>query len=203
MITPKVITAATVDPVSVLEVKDHLRIDQDVEDVKLELFIRAAVDWFEWRTGRTLHDTTLEIAFGRFPSGKCPIVLPRATPLIEVASVTYLDSDGASNTWSSANYIVDTYEDVGRIAPAYGQSYPSFTPYPLNAVRIRYRAGIANGSPQTYPKEGIRQCIFEIAGALYLNRENVIPTDRISVSAYAENPMTKRMIAPWIVNHAF
>lgn len=204
MITPKVITAPTIEPVVLSEVKEHLRIDHSEEDTKLDIFITAARQHFEQRTGRTLHQTTLEIAMNRFPGSSDAIRLPRAAPLQSVTSVKYVDSGGTENTWASSGYIVDTYEDVGQVVLAYGASWPSYTPYPLNSVRIRYVAGILNASPQTYPEEGIRQCIFLLVGGMYESRESMMPTaDRLQLSAFAENPALKTMIDQWIVERVY
>lgn len=202
MISPQVVTEPTVEPITVAEVKTHLRITHSTEDTLLGTFITSARSQFESLTGRTIHQTTLRIAFDRFPGGSdYYIELPRASPLISVTSVVYLDKDGVSNTWGASNYIVDTLEDVGRIAPAHGIAYPSFTPYPLNAVRILYVAGIANGSPQTVADQSIRVAIQEMVGSLYLNREHVILGDNRAL--FITNPVVAWLIDKCKVKRAF
>lgn len=98
-------------------------------------------------------------------------------------------------------YAVDTIR--GRVMPAYGESWPTFTPYPANAVKIRYKAGHPNNSPQTYVDAGIRQCIVEMVGSLYENRESVVASDRTSVAAFVENPVTLRLMAQYKNAYAF
>ena len=219
MIRPKVITAPTLKPVTVTEVKQHLRITHTSEDTLLDLFISAATSHFEKNTGRTVYETTLEIAMQDFPYSERTgyyggqnwdwnivsdfIELPNAAPLISVVSVKYLDKDGVSTTWPSTSYVVDTHEDIGRIAPAYGVTYPSFIPYPLNAVRIRYIAGIENvTSPLVVPEEGIRVCIMQIAGSMYLFREQFSLPDFSGID-FVLNPVTRVLLDRYRVKYAF
>lgn len=180
--------------------KEFQRITHDDEDSTLEGFIQACTDYFQWRTGRTIWQTTYEYTLPYFPD--CGMIcLPYGQPLIEVTSIKYRNSDGVETTWSSAEYVTDEH---GEIAPAYGTTWPSFTPYPLSAVRIRYKAGIAYASPQSeYPKDGIVKAICQLAGAMYENRESVVATDRATVAAFAENPLTKYLIERFKAKHAF
>lgn len=168
MITPKVITGPTLEPVSVEEAKDHLRITHDDEDHLVWKYIRAARRYFEWRTGRALFTQTLEIAFDKFPSDK--LILPRATPLQSITSVKYTDSGGTENTWDSSLYVFSTYEEPGYIAPAYGESFPSFTAYPVDPIVVRYIAGTAYASVDEFP-EDYKVPILLLVGGEYENRE--------------------------------
>lgn len=199
MVEPLLITAPAIT-VQVPEVKEHLRILHDDEDDLIGRFIAAATRHFEWRTGRTVAQTEWEVAYDRFPC-ELSLRLPLAFPLISVTSIKYMDSTGVDNTWSASNYVIDTYR--GRVAPAHGLSWPSFTPYPLSAVRIRYIAGQAIASPPVEIEAGIRNTISELVGALYENREAVVPSDKGSVAGFAENPVTKRLLEMYKVNHAY
>ncbi len=181
MIDPKVITAPTVEPVSVVELKEHLRLDFDDEDSLLYAYLQAAREYVEARTQRTLHEAVLEYYIDRFPCG--PVYLPLASPLISVPGVWYKNSGGTETEWTG--FVTDTNNEVGSIRPAYGSTYPSYTPYPVNSVRIRYVAGIADQSPQVYPKETIRAAIKLLAAALYTNREGEIIPDVPGIQAVA------------------
>lgn len=173
------ITQPTVEPVSVTELKAHLRLDFDDEDDLLEAYLQASREYFEARTGRTLHQTTLEWFTGSFPNG--PLYLPRATPLISVTGAWYTNSGGTETEWTG--FVTDVYGDFGNIRPPYGGTYPSFTAYPVNAVRVRYVAGIANASPQTYPKQTIRVAIMQLATGMYQNRESELIPDIPGIEA--------------------
>lgn len=179
MTDPIVITAPTVEPVSVTELKAHLRLDFNDEDTLLQTYLQSAREYVEARTCRTLHQTTLEYYLDRFPCG--PIYLPKASPLISVTGVWYKNSVGTETEWTG--FVADSYNEIGSVRPAYGRSYPSYTPYPVNSVRIRYVAGLANGSPQTYPKETIRAAIKLLAAGIYENRESEVIPDRIALQS--------------------
>lgn len=196
MVTPKLITAPTVDPLGLSEIKSHLRITWDDEDDKLNSFAACARDEFEDLTGRTLHETTWEYRLRFWPGGY--VSLPRAAPLISVVSIKYLDSTGLETTWGSSLYIVDTPGDaeLGRVATAYGESFPTFTPYPINPIRIQYKTGIANSSPQNHVSERIKTCLLLMIGGLWEHREEyVLPERSVASMVFAANPVVQRMIA--------
>jgi len=172
MILPTVITAPIIEAVDLLELKKHLRVDtEDLDEMNaLERVNRAARQYFEWRTGRTVHQTTWEIALNDWPSCNY-ICLPRATPLVSITSLKYLDSAGTEATWAASNYIADTYQTPGRVVMTYNNVWPSTTLYPASPIRIRYVAGIATASPITEAAEDIKVPILLIVGALWENRE--------------------------------
>lgn len=203
MITPKVITAPTKEPISLTEAKSHIRVEDDftADDTLIALYIAAARRHFERQTSRTIHQTTYEMSFPGFPSGGCPLLLPRATPLIEVDSVIYKDSDGNEEAWSSSLYVLDNYNEPGFILPAYGESYPSFTPYPVNPVIVRYAGGTATASPETECSESIKIAIMVLVGALYENRETEVVEQGITRVALACG--FDRFIQEHIVEYAF
>lgn len=128
----------TTEPVTLQQLKNHLRIYHSEEDTLLENYLKAA---------RTYAETTLcwrafirqEIEFtkDRFP---WELKLPRP-PLQSVTSITYTDKDGTEHTIDPADYIVDTKSEPGRVVPAYGKSWPTETLYPVNAVKVSYTAG--------------------------------------------------------------
>lgn len=201
MIRPKLITAPTVSPLSLIEIKDQLRITADDEDDKLESFAEAARIYFERETGRTLHETTWQIRLHSWPG---IVRLPRAAPLwLDPAIVTptpsisvfYRDSTGTETAWTS--FVFDEDEEPAVIQTAYGESFPSFTPYPLKPIRIRYKAGIADDtSPQQHVSEEIKTCLLLMIGEMYEHREGLIIADRSDAAAvFAKNPRLPEMIS--------
>jgi len=70
--------------------------------------------------------------------------------LSAVNSIKYIDTAGANQIWSSAYYDVDTSSIVGRVMPAYGQTYPA-TRWDINAVTVRFVAGYGT-SPADVPR---------------------------------------------------
>lgn len=192
MTRPKIITPATVLAVSLVEVKEHVKEDTDASDTELTLFLNACIDHYQWRTGRTIHETVYEAALDCWPCGVC--ILPMAAPLISVDSVTYHDSDGVATVWDAAQYEVDTFSEPGCFAPKYGQSWPSFTGRRLNRIIVRYSAGIEN-TPSNPPAASIdKLAILHLVASNFANRESVAVLDRSNSIAFAENLITKILI---------
>jgi uncharacterized phiE125 gp8 family phage protein len=178
MIEPRVVTAPVREPVTAAEVANAQRLGSlSADDTDLlTIYIGAARRYVEGRTARTINQTTLELALESFPSGE--IVLPRATPLISVGSIIYRDSGAAYNTLAASKYVLDTTSEPGRVAPAYGESWPSFTPYPLAPIKIIYTAGAAETSPATdvAVDPRIKQLALLLTGHWWENREGVVIT---------------------------
>lgn len=185
----KLITAPTKEPITLDEAKNHLRVDGNDEDALIANLIAAAREIAENFTGRALMPQSFEYILDDFPrnsaaSENCiefksdnlnpikndlsKIRMPKP-PTITVNSIKYTDSTGTVNTWDSTNYLVDYESEPCRIAPKTAGAWPSFIPATLNAVRINFTCGYAEG---TLPKS-IIQAIKLIVGHLYENREAV------------------------------
>jgi uncharacterized phiE125 gp8 family phage protein len=179
MITPTTITPPIKEPVSLAEAQAALHVASATDNnTLLTLYISAARRYYEWRTSRTVHQTTLEYALDYFPAMDQPIRLPRATPLITITSVIYTNSAGTPATMTATtDYIPDTDSLPGRVVLTYGKSWPSFTPYPMNAVRIRYVAGIATTSPVTEADADVKLPILLLVGGMWENREGFVVSD--------------------------
>ena len=163
----KVITDLDYEPVSIGEVKIHLRLTDDTtEDDMLLSLISAAREWCESYIGRALGVKTLELLLDDFPASDV-LCLP-CPPLVSVTSIKYRDSSGTETTMSAADYIVDIDRDPGRVVLAYGKSWPSFTAYPSNPIRVRYVTGYAI-VPLT-----IKQAMLLLIGHWYENREALV-----------------------------
>jgi len=125
--------------------------------------ILVARDYCEGFTGRAFATQTLEVYLDTFPYGA--IELPMS-PLQTVTSVKYKDSAGTEVTLSATtDYIVDADSRVGRVVPAYGTAWPSFTPYPVNPIKVRYVTGFVSAP------EKVKQAIKLLVGHWYANRE--------------------------------
>jgi uncharacterized phiE125 gp8 family phage protein len=141
------------EPVDVQEAKDHCRIGDDDEDALVRGWVVEARRYVEDATARQLVTATIRMTLDRFPTGGCgrmltspvpareryAIVLPRA-PLQAVASITYVDADGATRTLDPADYHVDAESEPARITPAYGTSWPAAR-FQTGAVAVTFRAG--------------------------------------------------------------
>lgn len=157
----KLVTAPTVEPVTLSEVKAQAVIGHDLDDSLLSVMISAAREHGESLTGRSWAPKTLEVVIDRFPASG--IDLP-ASPVTAVTSIKYLDADGAEQTMPDTDYYVDTDSLVGRVIPK--DAWPE-TADRLNAVRVRYEAGFPAGSIPS----ALKQWLLIRVATLYEHRE--------------------------------
>lgn len=137
----KIISQPAQEPMTLSEVKLHLRIDTDEEDTLIAAHILAARQYCEQHQNRAYAQQTIELTLDDWPSyGGEPIEIPRP-PLISVETVKYFGTDNAEYIWDPALYFVDTDSEPGRICPAYSEIYPALQLRPINGVKIRYMAG--------------------------------------------------------------
>lgn len=165
-------TVAPADtPVSLAEVKEHLRVEADShdEDFDIQLKLDAAVaylDGYAGILGRCMMEQTWKLYLDGFPGGST-IRLP-LVPVISVTSITYLDPDGASQTLATTVYEVRE-GPVSEIGLKYDQSWPSFRRH-ARSVAITFKAGWAN---RAAVPAAIKAAILLMVGAWYENREAV------------------------------
>lgn len=162
-------TAPTSEPVTTAEAKSHLRVDISDDDTLIDTLVASARQMFEGVNGRALFTQTWTLTLDCWPS-RSYIVLPRP-PLASVTSVTYIDDNGDSTVWDSANYIVETGRTPGRLHLAEDVDWPSVSLRQASPITIAYVAGWATTGaiPQRY-----KQAILMLVGHWYENRENVI-----------------------------
>lgn len=163
----KLITAPSVEPITLEEARQHLRVTSTSEDALILALVTTARLHAEEISERAFVTQTWDYSLDAFPAGI--FELPKA-PLQSVTSVTYLDTDGASQTLDSSLYKVDAVSDPGRIAPAYGEVWPSTRDEP-NAVTVRFVAGYGLAAAVPRP---LKQAMLLILGHLYMNREDTV-----------------------------
>jgi len=160
----KLVTAPIIEPVTLEEARVHCKVTSTAEDFLLELAIRAAREHAEAYTGRRFVTQTWDYFLDCLPIGE--IELPYG-PLVSVTSVKYFDEAGVEQTLATSEYQVDASSDPGRIAPAYGKSWPSARAQ-LNAVTVRFVCGYGGLASVPF---SIKAAILLIVGHLFEHRE--------------------------------
>jgi uncharacterized phiE125 gp8 family phage protein len=162
------VTAPTLEPVSLVEARAQCRVDSTEEDGLIAGYMLAARDYVETYTRRALMAQTWEQTVDELGG---EIVLKKP-PIQSVTSVKYTDVASVEQTLASNQYRLvrrDTGEHV--IVPAYGVTWP--TPQDVEgAVTVRFVAGYGT-SPGSVP-EKIRQAILLLVAHYYAIREPVL-----------------------------
>lgn len=176
----KITTAPTEIPVTLDEVKAHIRETAAAKDAEVSGYIRAALDQLEGPNGllgRCLVTQTVQYTMDCFPAEGwweysrfvSAFDLP-LSPLSSVTSIVYLDENGAEQTLSSSKYRVlnaGVETKRGRVELAYDETWPDTRPIE-QAVTVTYVAGFGarNAVPWKY-----RQLIMAWVKELYDHRD--------------------------------
>jgi len=137
-----------------------------MEDDLLTGFIKAAREYSESYQNRAFITQTWELLLDEFPDSPFQLPLP---PLQSVESIKYYDKEGNESSIDTADYEVDTESYKGRVALAYGKSWPSVTLRPMNGVVMQFKAGYGDAAANV--PELVRLAIKVLAGHMYENRE--------------------------------
>ncbi len=177
------------EPLTLEEVKAHLRIDHDDDDALLTGFIETArlhLDGVDGLLGRALMPQTWNLVMDFFPLhlwrpfpmhlSAIQVPLP---PLLAVNSITYIDPDGVEQTFAVEKYIVDTASEPGLIYLAPGEVWPVTRCIP-NAVTIEFECGYFLDVDQEtilVPRP-IRTALLGLIADYYEHREADGPTPK-------------------------
>ena len=177
------VTAAADEPLGLTEVKDYLRLDDQVDDNFVRTFIIAAREWAENYTNRAFITRTLrfhidgvrEANRDLWEGGKVGpyqtfyknfIEIPHP-PLIAVSSVKYFDDSDNESTWATSNYYVDSIRQPARIVLRDGGTFPTDLRN-ANGIQVNYTAGYGS-TPSDVP-EAIRVAMLQYCLFLYEHR---------------------------------
>jgi uncharacterized phiE125 gp8 family phage protein len=139
------LTNPTTLPISLDDVKDHLRIERDEIDYNDDLteLIYTARDYIQSETHLTLITTQYRCVWDCWPA---EVVKLPAWPIQSVDAVKYKDTDGAEQTLSSALYRTKLIEDPGTIQPAISTDWPSLQSDAVEAVTVDLTAGYGDAA---------------------------------------------------------
>lgn len=191
----KLITGPSTEPISLAEAKAHLRVDADDEDDLILGLITSARQQAEQICRRAFIIQKWMVTLDHFPiSGmnNCGEIILQYAPLISVDSITYVNSDGATQTLATSLYKVDNISEPARIMPAYGTTWPA-TRNEINAVQITLTAGWENASSVPQP---IKSWMLLRIAAMYENRESDTVIDRGVMDSL---PFVDQLLAPYRV----
>lgn len=179
----RIVTGPTVAPVSRIEARNHLRLDDDVDDAQVRSYIQAATDWAENYTNRffisrscqMMIDGAREIDSVLWEGTRTGFsgisyvdhIEIAGTPVMSVESVNYYTDDDTQNVWADSNYYVDTFSEPARIVLRDGGTYPTDLRV-ANGIEVNFTAGYGS-DPRNVP-EPIKLAILQYMTFLYEHR---------------------------------
>jgi uncharacterized phiE125 gp8 family phage protein len=165
VITPPVVEPIDRDDIAKLDLKLD---ESDIEDDLLDIWIQAAREGIEEKTGRSLITQGRRIKLDYFPVCNS-IELTHGPVQADSIVVKYFDENDAEQTLASSEYWVDTDSIIARIVIK--NYWPAIKCRP-NAVSIDYDAGYGDAATDV-PKALVSACLMRLAH-LYENRQSVV-----------------------------
>lgn len=170
MLSYRVITPPTWEPVYVPEARAQCRVTDTSEDAFIASLIKAAREHCEKITGFAYSQRTMELWLEEWPECEDEIELPHP-PLVSVSGVTYYGTDDTAYTLDPAYYYVNTISEPGNVHLRYLKAWPSAVLRDYNAVCVTYVCG--HTRPEDVP-ETVKLAIRLLVGHWFENREDSI-----------------------------
>jgi uncharacterized phiE125 gp8 family phage protein len=166
------VTSATGEPITLEEVKKHLRLElgETNEDDYLEDLIISARQRVEAITGRSLMPESKYYYLDDWEVDNEDYIQIPNPPLRSIPSsgVSYTDSDGDSTTFSSTAWSSDTASIPGRLVLDYNDSWPTDVLDDNNPIRIQFQCGY---STRAAIPRSIKTAMKILVADMYENRE--------------------------------
>ena len=173
------------EPVTLADLKAHLRIDLNDEDDLLEGLIRVARAHLEAATGVALMSQGFRLALDDWPCGE--VIHLMRTPVQSIDAILVYDADGVEQSLDLSGLVLDGTAHPVRLVikerPRPGQ--------PINGIEIEFTAGFGSGAE--VPPE-LKRAILIHAAHLYEFRGAVTP--EMQPAAIPDG--YQRLISPWL-----
>ena len=161
------VTPPTVEPVSLDDAKQHLRVEHDDDDALISDLVTAARIHVEASTRRALITQTWRHYLDDRPQGGQLVLSP--SPVRSVTSVTVHDGDGLTSLVDPTGYVVDIVSVPCRLRFRAGAVL--FPRRELNGIEIEYVAGYGDTADDV--PMPLRQAIRRFVNHWYEHREAI------------------------------
>lgn len=162
----RVITAPADEPVSLVEAKAHLRLEESIDDAYVTRLITAARGHVEKACSRKLLLQTVEVTSAP-PCWREPVTLfGGELPDDPAINASYIDATGATQTLTGLQLVRRGDARCAQVIPALGTCWPTMA-HREDALTIEYQVGWA--SPEDVP-EPLRQAVLLMVSQLYEQR---------------------------------
>ena len=164
------ITAPAIEPVSLAEAKQHLRVDDTDSDALIGELITAARQYLEQASDTRLISQTWRQFEDAWPVSNCLNL--KIHPVQSVLSVTAYDNEGVARPVDSSEYEVDLVSRPARILAAGGIAASRA----MNGIEVDIVAGYGD-TPLDVP-DTLKRAILMLVAHWYEFRGAVAPHDQ-------------------------
>lgn len=152
-------------PVTLDEVKAHLRVDHDDEDGTIQIYLDACVaqvDGWAGTLGQALITQTWRVDYTHFCGD---LILPFGP--VQSVTITYRDPAGVTQTYAASNYTLVQTAGGARVVLKDGSDWPDTddNPAPISVSMV-----VGFGDASAVPAS-IKAGLLLMIGDLYANRE--------------------------------
>ncbi|HWU62291.1 MAG TPA: head-tail connector protein [Ensifer sp.] len=183
--THAIIAPPAAEPLTLAQVKTHLRLDGSAEDALLTGLIAAARAYLEATTGLALITQTLRFYLDDWPADG--LIQLAIAPLQTLQSVTLYDAAGNPQAVSLDGHVLDSASMPARLflatQPPAGR--------PLNGIEIDVVAGFGNTGTEV-PDTLTRAMLMQVA--LMYELRGAVPSDMQPAAVPAGYD---RLVSPW------
>lgn len=167
----------SVEPVSIGEAKDHLRVDHSDEDAYISSLILTSRLHIEAALSLALIDQTWTWTFNAWPKRSQNLTLP-LRPVSSIVSVVTLASDGTPTVMSPSDYELDGHHVPPRLVRA-GTQWPK--PGKTHAgIEVSFVAGFGSSSDDV--PQPVRHALLLLVAHWYEHRDPIeIGSDKTAV----------------------
>lgn len=207
------VTPPTVEPLSLIQAKAHLRVDVTDDDALILDLIAAVRQYGEGICRRAFCTQQWKLVLDTWPApgmnigsanwygpnwGNSPgplttlrpdgstgyEIVPGIPQLQSVESIKYIDTNGVQQTLDPLLYKVDTASKRGRVVPAYGTTWPAAR-NEINAIEVSFTSGYGNA--EAVPA-GIKKWMLVRLATMYENREElaILARGKVEPLAYVD-----------------
>jgi uncharacterized phiE125 gp8 family phage protein len=168
------IAGPSLEPVTLNDMKLHLRVTHDSEDALISNLIKGAREEVEQATGLALITQQWRLYLDCWPQS-LTVLLQRA-PVLSLDAVTIFDESGTPTTAQVATFVLDRTSRPARIAVPDDVARPGKV---LNGIEIDFTAGF--GATGVEVPDGLKRAVMLLAAHWYEYR-GAEPFDRASAA---------------------
>jgi uncharacterized phiE125 gp8 family phage protein len=178
----KLVAAPTGEPLEPSDVREWIHQDSTADDARIARLISGVRGFLERRWNRRFLTQTVDQTWDSFPTLPWHPLTLRLGPVQSVTSVSYTDTSGNAQTWST--WKADLNREPARIVPVFGQTWPLAVTQPVVGVTARYVVGYGDAATSV-PADALQAMLLLIAH-WYEHPEAVLVTQRGTMAASRE-----------------